>query len=430
MGKSKNDTAWQQLFHRHGILDTIQKHGFYEITSHEINRVREARLMTKFDHRSQLPAIFADHNLSILPITRGSYLISQFHTFHNFESDKDIPVNKIPFPGDIESLDFRKITSESTAINCAFVTGIIRDFMDEETVYPTVNGRMSSLAFDFSINGHDGATLKVIVKNAQLEIDGGYESPASLALIEAKNYISNDFLIRQLYYPFRLWEGKITKKIRPLFLTYTNGIFHLREYFFENHHHYNSLRLLRQKKYVIDEGETPINLELIRETVHKSPIVPEPAIPFPQADAFERIINLCELLFDEKMLSHDQITSNYDFDRRQTNYYTDAGRYLGFIEKTREDGMVFFSLTPKGLQLFTLDLKARQLALVGHICGHIVFRRVFQLYIEKAVVPTKAEIVEIMKESNLYQVGAESTFYRRASTVVRWVNWIMGLIEE
>ncbi|HWL00589.1 MAG TPA: hypothetical protein VNQ55_11605, partial [Parapedobacter sp.] len=113
-----------------------------------------------------------------------------------------------------------------------------------------------------------------------------------------------------------------------------------------------------------------------------------------------------------------------------TNYYTDAGRYLGFIEKTREDGMVFFSLTPKGLQLFTLDLKARQLALVGHICGHIVFRRVFQLYIEKAMVPTKAEIVEIMKESNLYQVGAESTFYRRASTVVRWVNWIMRLIEE
>src|SRR5690606_3773524 len=134
-----------------------------------------ARLMTKFDHRSQLPAIFADHNLSILPITRGSYLISAFHTFHNFESDKDITVHKIAFPGDIESLDFKKITSESTAINCAFVTGIIRDFMDEETVYPTVNGRMSSLAFDFSINGHDGATLKVIVKNAQLEIDGGYE---------------------------------------------------------------------------------------------------------------------------------------------------------------------------------------------------------------------------------------------------------------
>src|SRR5690606_12590336 len=167
-----------------------------------------------------------------------------------------------------------------------------------------------------------------------------------------------------------LWCGKVVKPVRPLFLTYTNGIFHLREYAFEDGFHYNSLRLLRQKKYVIDEGEAPISREQLLETVHKTPLVEEPAVPFPQADSFERLINLCELLFEEKMLTHDQITSNYDFDRRQTNYYTDAGRYLGFIEKTREDGMVFFSLTPKGLQLFTLDLKARQLALVGHICGH------------------------------------------------------------
>src|SRR5690606_37940215 len=177
----------------------------------------------------------------------------------------------------------------------------------------------------------------------------------------------------------------------------------------------------------IDEGETPINLELIRETVHKSPIVPEPAIPFPQADAFERIINLCELLFDEKILTPDQITSNYDFDRRQTNYYTDAGRYLDLIEKTNEDGDIFFRLTPQGQQLFQLDLKARQLALVRHICQHHVFRRVFQLYIEKAANPTKAEIVEILNGSNLYQVNAASTFRRRASTVASWINWIMGL---
>ena len=35
----------------------------------------------------------------------------------------------------------------------------------------------------------------------------------------------------------------------------------------------------------------------------------------------------CELL-NESELTKDEITSNYDFDPRQTNYYTDAGRYL------------------------------------------------------------------------------------------------------
>src|SRR5690606_19444267 len=111
MADSKNDTAWQQLFHQYGILDAIQKQGVFEITSQAINQVREARLMTKFDHRSQLPHIFADNHLSILPITRGSYLIATFDTFHPFEKGDDVTVSKIAFPEAIESLDFRNITS-------------------------------------------------------------------------------------------------------------------------------------------------------------------------------------------------------------------------------------------------------------------------------------------------------------------------------
>ena len=61
-------------------------------------------------------------------------------------------------------------------------------------------------------------------------------------------------------------------------------------------------------------------------------IIPEPNnIPFPQANSFERIINLCEILYENNTLSRDEITYRYDFDSRQTNYYTDAGRYLGLI---------------------------------------------------------------------------------------------------
>lgn len=85
-----------------------------------------------------------------------------------------------------------------------------------------------------------------------------------MSLIEAKNSLSKDFLVRQLYYPYKLWSNKIAKNVRPLFLTYTNGIFHFREYAFEDPNHYNSLKLIRQKKYIIREGA--INIELRYES--------------------------------------------------------------------------------------------------------------------------------------------------------------------
>ena len=34
-----------------------------------------------------------------------------------------------------------------------------------------------------------------------------------------------------------------------------------------------------------------------------------------------------------------------------------------------------------------------------------------------------------MKKSDLYRVAADSTYFRRASTVMNWVSWILGLID-
>jgi hypothetical protein len=42
--------------------------------------------------------------------------------------------------------------------------------------------------------------------------------------------------------------------------------------------------------------------------------VKEPELPFPQADRFDRVINLCELLKQKGFLSKEEITQNYDFD--------------------------------------------------------------------------------------------------------------------
>jgi hypothetical protein len=426
MSKSKNDIAWEQIFEKHRILDKIELKGCASIASVDINKYREARLMTKFDHRSQLPKLFIDNNLSILPTSRGTYEIGTFETFCDFNKE-EVEITPTDFPTFLESIDYKDITSEATAINCAFVSKILHDFTNEDSLLPTVSGRMSSSLFDFKINSGKGL-FNVRVGNSQIEIDGGYEGDSSLNLIEAKNYISDDFLIRQLYYPYRLWNNKITKLVRPIFLTYSNGIFHIREYEFVDPELYNSIKLVQHKKYAVQEGA--INLEAIQCILNSTKTGKEPKLPFPQADSFERVINLCELLKQREFLSKEMITHNYDFDSRQTDYYSNAAKYLGLIENTRECGQTGCVLTKIGLRIFSLPIVERQLEFVKLILSHGAFKDTLSLYFDKGNVPSKDEVVEIMKKTNLYNVDSEQTYRRRASTVISWTNWILELIEE
>lgn len=83
MNDSKNEQAWNQLFEKYNIDEIIKKEGQYIIKSKDINEFREARLMTKFDYRFQLPKILANKHLSILPISRGEYVLSNIETFED-----------------------------------------------------------------------------------------------------------------------------------------------------------------------------------------------------------------------------------------------------------------------------------------------------------------------------------------------------------
>jgi hypothetical protein len=72
---TKIDDNRLHIFEKYDILSKIDKDGHFEITSSQINEFMESRLMTKFDYSTNLPELFQENRLSILPITRGSYLI-------------------------------------------------------------------------------------------------------------------------------------------------------------------------------------------------------------------------------------------------------------------------------------------------------------------------------------------------------------------
>jgi len=431
MSDSKIDIAWNSIFEKYKIIENIRISGKFEITSSQINEFKEARLMTKFDYKSQLPILFLKNNLSILPISRGGYVISDFETFVSFDNN-EVEIVRVDFPTYLESIDYGNITSESIVLNCAYISDMIQRFVEDDGLKPTVNGRMRSSSFSFNINSKINGYLNISVDNSQLEIDGGFEGFNYLTLIEAKNVISDDFLIRQLYYPYRLWSNKMRKPVKTVFLTYSNGIFHFREYAFENINCYNSIQLIKQKKYIIREED--INTEIIQKILHEATIIAEPEISFPQADSFERVINLCEQLNKNKSLGKKYITQLYNFSDRQTDYYTNAGRYLGLIYKDNnenyQDDKIRFSLTENGKKLFNLSISNRQLEFVKLILSHLAFNKALSLYFDKNSPPSESEVVKIMKESGLYKVVKDSTFERRASTISGWIKWIFGLIQE
>lgn len=420
-----NDEAWEKLFEKYQILEKIRQNGEFVILANQIKEFREPRLMTKFDHLINLPEIFKSNNLAILPISRGSYVISSFSAYQKFE-EPGVEVQKITIPTHIQSLMPQFIVSEAIALNCANACGILNDFLEDDELLPTVNGRMSSGEFSFQIDTALGRR-NVMVQNAQIEIDAAYEGIEYLSLFEAKKELSDDFLVRQLYYPFRVWSTRVTKKVKPVFLIFSNGMFQLYQYQFLEPENYNSLHLVKQKNYVIATEITLGDIEHILKTVS---FVEEPAVPFPQADSILRVINLLEHLSEKKMRKQD-ITFEYGFVERQTNYYTNAGCYLGLMQREKDaENQVCYQLTEQGKQVMALEYRERQLAIVRQILQHKVFHNVLCRHLQCGEMPDKNTVVEIMKQENLYKVKSDITYERRSSTVVKWIEWILSIVEE
>lgn len=181
------------------------------------------------------------------------------------------------------------------------------------------------------------------------------------------------------------------------------------------------------KRYTIaSEKIQRSDVERIFREVKK---VEEPKVPFPQADIFERLVDLLSLLV-EKDLTKDEITQNYQFDSRQTNYYTDAGRYIGLVDKYRdpETKEIFFVLTGRGRDILGKQPKLKYLDLIGKILEKEVFYKAFELTLQNGEIPLKQEIVEIISEvrSDLNH----GTAGRRASTVRGWIGWIWEQIQD
>ncbi|HHC5250048.1 TPA: type II restriction endonuclease, partial [Staphylococcus aureus] len=170
--------------------------------------------------------------------------------------------------------------------------------------------------------------LLIDVESAQCEIDGGFENEESVVILEAKNIVNEDFNVRQLYYPYRLWKKKVNKPIRLVLSIYANKIFRLFEYEFVDANNMSSIKKIKDHMYSIED----INiywediLEVYKNTmVEMDDKYSKRGVPFIQADSMDRIISLLENLHNNP-LSEKQIAEELmGFTTRQSNYYYNAG---------------------------------------------------------------------------------------------------------
>jgi hypothetical protein len=425
---TKNDQAWEILFDEENILAQIEQNGIFYISSARINEQRQARLMAKFDHAVQLPEIFRKNALSIQPVSRSGYVIGHFDSYFNLPRKHLTEVIYSNLPEHIETIDAQNIYSESSAILCAFHSGMISDVIGEE-VDITVLSRMSTGIFDYQINNLEKSkNIIVEVKNSQCEIDGGFEGENTFAIIEAKCESVEDFIIRQLYYPYRLWKSKTDKKVIPIFLSISNDIFTFYKFRFLELDVYNSIELVSEHRYCL--GSYGISLSDIRDILEEIKIVADfENTPFPQADNFSRIVDLLGQLYTmDEPLSKDDITSIYAFDARQTQYYVSAAIYLGLISKEKVKNHICYLLSSKGQSIMAQHPKNRNLELVKSILSHRIFNLSLQISLEKAEIPSVQKVVSIMnKGAEKISSASITTQKRRAQTVKGWIAWIFEL---
>ena len=418
------DDNWKILFEKYNIENDIKKNGMYYITADQIREVKEPRLMTKFDTKESLPYVFGN-KLSILPVTRGKYVIGEFDLYQDLpllKNDiKQMTCAKIPEY--LETIDINDIRSEANAINVMGITSILDDFLGENNMLQTVSGRMGSGAFSFKVNGFDSGVEHIIdVQNSQVEIDGGFENENTFTIIEGKNVVHSNFLVRQLYYPTRLWSSKIQKQIRPVFMVYSNNIFRLLEYQFTDINSYSSLQLVQERNYSLEDID--ITLEELNEVFKIVTIELEPEVTFIQADSFDKVISLVENLNDSS-ISTSEIAELFGFKERQSDYYFNACKYLGLAEKNRDEEGVKVYITPLGKRLLKLRYKARQFEYVKLILKHQIFNEMFEVVLRTGDIPDKHYIANRMRELN---ICSENLLVRRASSVRGWLYWIVNLV--
>ncbi len=248
------DESWLKIFNDYKILDHNFEDKPFELSAEQIkNSVKnfaktsqkEVRILCKIDSREDLPKIMMENHLFLLPVKNKHYIILKgegYVDIPEIKGNSEIYNSKIDF-----QLETSKIgNSEMQHLDFAYASSLIRTFMGDDSLVLTIRGRKYAPNFSFKIQNYD-----IGVQSVQTEVDAGYEGRDKIVLIEAKNSKTKNTIIRQLFYPYRQWSGYTKKQVFLLFFEKRKDEYLVWQYSFEDKNNYNSIKLIKSKKYKI-----------------------------------------------------------------------------------------------------------------------------------------------------------------------------------
>ena len=243
-----------------------------------------------------------------------------------------------------------------------------------------------------------------------MEVDMGFEGRDSLLLIEGKAHRRENFLIRQLYYPYRSFRDFQSKDVRAFFLVADSGTFSLWEYRWDDPFDYESIRLSKAASYRLAADTPPVELFASIEPDQSLDIVP-------QADDFEKVAEL-PLLVSSGVSTPIEWMNHYGITYRQANYYKEAAEAMGLVSA---DGGPFV-LTAEGRRYVEMEPKKRGDYLASRILRIPIMNRVFhRVQQSKGSGVGRDEIARLIEKTS-HLTG--STPPRRASTVLSFFRWM------
>jgi hypothetical protein len=379
------------------------------ITAQQIKATihKEPRILAKMDTAEDLPSIFRDRGLFLLPISRSQYLIVKGKGYHKLESITENPViheTRFPFPSAAIG-----VSSEGVYLDYAHSSGLLGKVTGFQNLFLAFRGRRTTPRFSFNINAQE-----ITVDRAQIEVDGSYEGHDGIVLVEAKIHVPNSFNIRQLYYPYRTLNER--KLVRNLFFCFepVQREYYFWEYQFKPSASFDSIHLLNARKFVI----SVVDAVTLKEYADIQP--DRKTIP-PQADSVDKIIEF-PFRVSEGYDTSEKMTKAFGFVQRQSSYYRQAAELLGLVELYDNR----YRLTELGEKYVKLLPEERNDCICRLLLEFPIMNEIFlRISIERNRKVTREEIISIIKK-NSQLTG--STLPRRAQTIVSWFKWIRSNI--
>ncbi len=250
-----SNESWEAIFSEYDILNHNFDESPYEITSNQIKSAtahfpntnqKEVRILCKQDSREDRPEVFVENQLFLLPKKNGIYYIIRGEGYVDIPSIHSEPIiynSNLDF-----SLDTSLVgNSEMQHLDFAYASSLIRTFMSDPSLVLTIRGRKYTPEFSFNVGN-----FLIETKSVQTEVDAGYEGRKQVVLVEAKNSVSRNTIIRQLFYPFKQWKQHTSKDVKCLFFEKQNEIYNIWEFVFDDINDYNSIRISRSCRYIIE----------------------------------------------------------------------------------------------------------------------------------------------------------------------------------